>query len=117
MSQRYSLSDLATVSGLPARTIRYYISRGILHRPVCPGRDAFYEDSHVQALSQIRTWTKEGLTLADIHLRLHPETSLAPKPETWLHHSLGENVLLCIRGDVTKEELRTLLTRYVQENL
>jgi len=38
----YTIDDLASVSQVPSRTIRFYQSKGVLPKPVIKGRVAFY---------------------------------------------------------------------------
>lgn len=62
----YSLEDLAERSDTPARTIRYYIQRGLVSRPVGEKRGAHYTAEHLQQLLQIRKWVGAGLSLQRI---------------------------------------------------
>lgn len=62
----YSLDDLAERSDTPARTIRYYIQRGLVSRPVGEKRGAHYTAEHLQQLLQIRKWVGAGLSLQRI---------------------------------------------------
>jgi hypothetical protein len=48
-----TLAELAEDSGVPARTIRYYIARGVLPRPVVAGRGALYAKKHLERLGRI----------------------------------------------------------------
>lgn len=62
----YSLDDLAERSETPARTIRYYIQRGLVSRPVGEKRGAHYTPGHLRQLLQIRKWVGAGLSLQRI---------------------------------------------------
>lgn len=67
MSQpTYSLEDLAERSDTPARTIRYYIQRGLVSRPVGEKRGAHYTAEHLGQLLQIRRWVAAGMSLQRI---------------------------------------------------
>ncbi|MCY2958543.1 MAG: MerR family transcriptional regulator [Planctomycetota bacterium] len=46
----YSLTDLASLTGIPERTIRSYIGRGLLPPPDGRGRAATYGASHLESL-------------------------------------------------------------------
>ena len=61
--QTLSLEQLATLTGVPARTIRYYIARGLLDRPQGEKRGAYYEPRHAEQLAAIRRWQESGLSL------------------------------------------------------
>lgn len=50
----YKLEELAEQAGLPPRTIRYYVQRGLLPQPVFRGRDTSYGEGHLLRLRLIR---------------------------------------------------------------
>jgi DNA-binding transcriptional MerR regulator len=62
----YGLAELVGRSGLPARTIRWYQSEGLLPKPTKHGRDAVYTDDHLQRLHLIAELRDRGLTLTAI---------------------------------------------------
>jgi DNA-binding transcriptional MerR regulator len=62
----YGLAELVDRSGLPARTIRWYQSEGLLPKPTKHGRDAVYTDDHLQRLHLIAELRDRGLTLTAI---------------------------------------------------
>jgi len=51
--ETFSLQDLAETTKIEARTIRHYISQGLLHPPLSKGRDAKYNSLHLKRLEQI----------------------------------------------------------------
>lgn len=57
---RYSIDELAALSGLSARTIRYYIAEGLMDRPEGEKRGAHYLPRHLEQLHQVRQWTEAG---------------------------------------------------------
>ncbi len=59
----YSLARIVRMSGLSVDTVRYYQSQGILPRPGRRGRNAVYDDSHVERLRLIRSLSKRGFSL------------------------------------------------------
>ena len=61
--QTYSLDELATLAGLPRRTVRYYIQLGLVARPVGETRGAHYLPSHLDALLRVRQLTEAGISL------------------------------------------------------
>ena len=67
---RYSLSELASLAGVTPRTIRYYISQGLLASPGVPGPGAKYDDGQLDRLRLIRRLQREHLPLAEIRQRL-----------------------------------------------
>lgn len=50
-----SLAQLARRGGVSARTVRYYIQRGLLPAPAFRGPDTCYGESHLLGLQAIRT--------------------------------------------------------------
>ncbi|MFZ5529752.1 MAG: helix-turn-helix domain-containing protein [Pseudomonadota bacterium] len=69
----YSLDDLAERSETPARTIRYYIQRGLVSRPHGEKRGAHYSAAHLRQLLQIRKWVGAGMSLQRIAALLQDE--------------------------------------------
>lgn len=50
----FKLDELARASGTSARTIRYYVQRGLLPSPRFRGRDTAYDGGHLVRLRAIR---------------------------------------------------------------
>ena len=64
--ERLSIDHLASLTGLTARTVRYYIQQGLVSRPQGAKRGAYYQRRHVEQLLLIRRWTDAGLSLERI---------------------------------------------------
>jgi DNA-binding transcriptional MerR regulator len=58
-----TIDELASTSGLTARNIRSYQTRGLLPAPSLRGRVAYYGDEHLERLETIRQMQAEGLSL------------------------------------------------------
>jgi len=96
------LSELAERSGVPARTIRLYITQGMLPRPLRAGRDAAYGEEHLARLQTIRALQREGLTLAAIRARLGGEEQPQSRPKaTWQSQLIAPDVMVMVRDDIT----------------
>jgi len=67
---RFDLDELGKRSGLPPRTIRYYISEGLVPAPVKRGPASYYREDHLNRLVLIRKYQAEGLPLDLIRRRL-----------------------------------------------
>jgi len=66
----YSLRELTEASGQSADTIRYYQTLGLLPPPRHEGRNAVYQDAHLERLRLIRSMSRRGLSLKVIGLLL-----------------------------------------------
>jgi DNA-binding transcriptional MerR regulator len=53
-TQLLRIDDLARLSGIPSRTIRFYNTQGLLPSPTMRGRVAYYNQEHVLVLGIIR---------------------------------------------------------------
>ncbi len=79
-SSAYSLDELCALASLPRRTVRYYIQRGLVDRPVGETRAAYYTEKHLRQLLQIRNWSEAGLSLEAIGGLLADEATEPPLP-------------------------------------
>jgi DNA-binding transcriptional MerR regulator len=59
----FTIDELAAVSGVPSRTIRFYQSKGTLPAPERRGRVAYYSMEHVERLRVIAELQDRGLRL------------------------------------------------------
>jgi len=98
-----TLAELSEQSGLPARTIRFYIARGLLAGPVKSGRRAVYTAEHLARLDMIQKLQAEGRMLAEIAHDLSAGSSTRPTvpPSAWWQHVIEEDVMVWVRGDVS----------------
>lgn len=55
-SKTFTLEEIATLSELPRRTVRYYIQSGLIDRPQGVGKGAYYTQHHVEQLLLVRKW-------------------------------------------------------------
>ncbi len=65
-ARELTIDELATLTRVPSRTIRFYQSMGALPKPVIKGRVAYYGDAHVDRLAQITTLQDRGLQIKAI---------------------------------------------------
>ncbi|MGZ4671225.1 MAG: MerR family transcriptional regulator [Ilumatobacteraceae bacterium] len=80
----FGLSELADRSGVPARTIRFYQSVDVLPRPDRRGRDAIYNEQHLERLRLIAELQDRGLTLGGIRHLLGKRASPGMSVGDWL---------------------------------
>jgi DNA-binding transcriptional MerR regulator len=101
VKEELTLADLAESSGLPARTIRFYIARGLLDGPVKSGRAAAYTSEHLERLEKIKELQAKGRMLSEIGRSLTgtaQEKSAAP-PTAWWQHAIADDVVIMTRAD------------------
>jgi DNA-binding transcriptional MerR regulator len=70
MERRLSIEDLARAADVPVRTVRYYISEGLLSGPGGRGRAATYDHEHLARLQLIRRLVEQHVPLAEVRDRL-----------------------------------------------
>ncbi|HUG30446.1 MAG TPA: MerR family transcriptional regulator [Candidatus Limnocylindria bacterium] len=66
----YSIADLARLTGVSVRTIRYYLAQGLLPTSGESGPGAHYGDGHLHRLQLTRRLQEQHLPLAEIRRRL-----------------------------------------------
>jgi DNA-binding transcriptional MerR regulator len=110
MSNWKTLSDLSQESGLPARTIRFYIARGLMPGPVRAGRGAVYTEEHLVRLEKIKQLQAEGRMLAEIAHVLGggPPAQTEVPPSPWWQHVIGGDVMVWVRGDVSPWRMKQI---------
>ena len=99
-----TLAELAEASGLPARTIRFYIARRVLNGPVKAGRGAAYGPEHLARLEQIQRLQAAGRTIAEIGRTLdgNPPATHAHSPATaWWQHVVADDVTVWVRDGLS----------------
>ena len=113
----YSIEELASLTGLSVRTIRYYIQMGIADRPEGTRRGAWYGPRHLDQLTRIRSLTSQGFSLEAIRRKLDPKLAEEDKPQSGiaprlcLHFALAPGLALVAdrsRTDLSMDELQRL---------
>jgi len=103
MNEEKTLAELADASGIPARTIRFYISRGLLEGPAKAGRGAFYTGAHLERLEKIKALQAQGRHLAEITPLLEGAPAERPRcpSSAWWQHAIADDVVVWTRGDAS----------------
>ena len=114
-----SLDDLASLTGVTARTVRFYIQQGLVSRPEGAKRGAFYLQRHVEQLLMIRRWTDAGLSLDRIRELVAgapedppPRAAKAGSVEVWSRVTLADGVEIHLepgRAGLSPEQVRALV--------
>ena len=110
MSNSRTLAELSEDSGIPARTIRFYIARGLLDGPVKAGRGAVYTAEHLARLEKIKQLQAEGRMLAEIvhDLSGGPPARTAVPSSPWWQHVIEEDVMVWVRSDVSPWRMKQI---------
>ncbi len=108
---RYTMEDLEKESGVTSRTIRYYISEGLLPPAYGRGPTAVYDADHLLRLRYIAQLKATRLPLSEIKERLNTlsaeDLAIAlrietePRAETWRHFRLHEDLEILVRDRPT----------------
>ncbi len=75
MNEELTIQDLCDQTGLPRRTIHFYIQQGILPPPQGSGLGARYLPDHLLKLKLIPILRKQGLRLDDIRQKFQSASS------------------------------------------
>jgi DNA-binding transcriptional MerR regulator len=123
---RYSIADLERETEISARTIRYYITEGMLPPAYGRGPTATYDLGHLLRLQMIARLKNDGLTLQEIKERLGGmddeqiatllRIQLRPAEDRWRRVALHPNLELHVREpggepDLALEEAVELLIK------
>jgi DNA-binding transcriptional MerR regulator len=116
-----SLNELAKKSGAPERTIRYYISRGLIPGPVRGGRGAEYTQEHLAGVQKVRRLQSDGMTLAEIEHQFAQHAGdrrPAIAPESWSMYRISTDVTVQVRNGLSPwriKQLRSAIARLAAE--
>jgi DNA-binding transcriptional MerR regulator len=99
------LAELAQHTEISARTIRFYIARGLLPGPEGGGRGAKYGQGHVEKLREIQRLQESGLTLAEIGMQGSKPSAL-PEPERQWSYAVAEGVEVRVSGNLPPWRVR-----------
>lgn len=114
---KLTLDQLSEQAGVPGRTIRYYIQKGLIAGPEGEKRGAWYTQGHLSDLLRIRQWQETGLSLEAIAglLQAKREPPLAPRRpgavEVRSHLVVTDGIELVVapeRAGLTQEQVRNL---------
>jgi DNA-binding transcriptional MerR regulator len=122
---KFTIDEICALVEMNKRTVRYYIQKGLVNRPVGIGKGAFYNRRHLEQLLSIRKWKTAGLSLERIQDILAGEkdggASDKPVPpplgkkqgavEVWSHLYVGDGIELNIeprRAGLSPEQVRVL---------
>ena len=116
MEEYRTLAELAEESELPARTIRFYIARGLLQGPLKAGRGAVYGREHLERLERIKGLQAEGRTLSEIGgvLGGAGAKNAAAESTAWWQHTVAEDVMVWTRAGMSPWRTRQVQAAIAQ---
>jgi DNA-binding transcriptional MerR regulator len=113
-----TLAELAEASEIPARTIRFYIARGLVPGPVKGGRGAEYTAGHRSRLEKIKNLQLQGRTLSEIAGTLRGTMERPAATATvWWQHAIADDVTVWVRGGTSPwrtKEIRAALEEFAR---
>jgi len=105
----YKLDELSEKTGIPPRTIRLYISRGLLMAPLRSGRDAAYGREHIERLRAIRDLQRRGLTLEEIKFELAGGKPQAlPEPSLLTAFKISDDITVLVSNNLPPWRIRQI---------
>lgn len=112
----YSINDLSDLTGFSLRTIRYYISEGLIRPASGRGPSATYDRDHLLRLMLITEIKDQVRSIAAIKERIEPLTTAdleahfatrnGPEEETWRRIRVHRNLELHVRFDDGERDYR-----------
>ena len=106
-----SLAELADKAGVPGRTIRFYIAKGLMPGPFKAGRGACYGAEHLQRLAEIKQRQGKGLTLTEIARQIAGAAQpmrVMETPTAYWSYQLAPDVAVQVRTDASPWRLRQI---------
>ncbi|MCW5963592.1 MAG: MerR family transcriptional regulator [Bryobacterales bacterium] len=102
IAKSFTLDQLADASGVSRRTIRFWISRGLVPGPDIAGRNASYSQSHLARLLEIQSQQEQGLTLREISTGAKSsETRPVVAPIAWWQIPVADGVQVWVQGNLS----------------
>ena len=122
--KNYTFEELCGLSGLSARTLRYYIQIGLVDKPIGQTRAAHYLSSHLEKILRIKQLSEAGISLERIREVLSggslplPERSKRPgQVEVRSHLWVTDGIELEVSPEtagLSPEQLRQFLKGVLQ---
>lgn len=98
---RFTLAELVEASGLPERTVQYWITEGLVSPALGRGRARYYTPAHLLELTRVQQLRAERLSIEEIRQRLTAEAAPPPDAahEHWRRIRLHPDLELHLRDD------------------
>jgi DNA-binding transcriptional MerR regulator len=109
--RRYSIGELAELTGISRRAIHFYVQRKLVPPPPGAGRGHYYTAGHLQRILDLKELQAQGLSLGEIEQRLPGKgrgtraaqagdslRAAAEPPTIWTRVKVADGVELQIEG-------------------
>jgi len=110
--KKYTIDELAELTGFPRRTIRYYVQEGLIEPPAGRGRGGFYYDSHLERLRLIKAYQEKGIRTSAVAAMLK-EGALADEPipsrNVVIHYEIAPGIELSVSREREISDPSTVL--------
>jgi DNA-binding transcriptional MerR regulator len=109
---KYTIDELAELTGYPRRTIRYYVQEGLIAPPAGRGRGGFYYDSHLERLRLIKAYQEKGIRISAITAMLkkeEPEREAIPSRNVMIRYEIAPGIELNVSREQEISEPSTIL--------
>ena len=100
---RFSLAELVDASGLTERTVRYFITEGLVPPALGRGRSRYFTSDHLTRLELVARLRADRLSFDEIRERLaEPESDATTQAENWHRLTLHPDLELLVRADASE---------------
>lgn len=100
--EKYNIGQLAELTGISRRTIRFYVQSGILQPPKGAGRGHYYTTEHLETLQKIFSLKENRHSLEEIAAIIgceKPSDVMAmPAPTIWTRIEITPGVEIHVQG-------------------
>lgn len=98
---RFTLAELEDSSGVPERTIRFYISNGLVSQARGKGRSRYFTSEHLRELEYVAKQRAQHFSIDEIRAQMVRETEAEPAAagEPWERVYLHPALELSMRAD------------------
>ena len=109
-----TLKELSEKIGITPRTIRFYISKGLMEGPVGQGRGAYYNDTHLEALQRITELKESGKVISEIKHQIYPDAVELSSPQAIWSYQISSDITVLVKADTAPWRARRI-RRAIQE--
>jgi DNA-binding transcriptional MerR regulator len=103
-----TLRELSEKTGITLRTIRFYISKGLMEGPVGQGRAAYYNDSHLKTLRRITDLKESGKVISEIKREIYPAEVEVTQPQAIWSYQISNDVTVQVKADASPWRARRI---------